>query len=184
MVGPEPKKEALRIIIPPQPTAPPAKAPSGKRDTMRINLPTRPPASSSTNPPESVPKADAPAPRPPLPPQVTLRPGVSHAAPSAGTGLGAAGTMPLTVTPPTNAGSPKEDTARITALRDPPSRSGGQMNKMQPLIDMPAAGAPEAPLTVVPERRMAINQIPKPLCWTFLGVSATILIIQIWSYFS
>jgi len=58
------------------------------------------------------------------------------------------------------------------------------MKKTPPLIDMPAASAPETPLTVAPETPMATDQIPKPLCWALLGVSAAILIIQIWSYFS
>jgi len=35
-----------------------------------------------------------------------------------------------------------------------------------------------------PQVRMTIDQIPKPLCWALLGVSAATLIIQIWSYFS
>jgi hypothetical protein len=79
---------------------------------------------------------------------------------------------------------PKKETARITVLPDPPARPGVQMKKTQPLIDVPAASAPETPLTVAPQPRITIQQIPKPLCWALLGVSAVILIIQIWSYFS
>ncbi len=180
-----PKKETVRITLPPEPTAAPAEAPSEKRDTVRINLPACPPVSPSTSPPESVPKPSTPAPRPPAPPQVlTPRSGVSPAVTSATTGAGAAATPPLPVTPPTNASSPKKETARITVLPDPPARPAVQMKKTPPLIDMPAASAPETPLTVAPETPMATDQIPKPLCWALLGVSAAILIIQIWSYFS
>ncbi len=173
----EPKKETVRITLSPQPTAAPAEVPSEKRDTVRINLPTRPSVSPSTNPAQTVPKPEAPAPRPPAPPPVlTPRSGVSPAVTAA--------TMLLPVTPPTNANSPKKETARITLLRDPPPRSSVQMKKTQPLIDMPAASTPETLLTVAPQARMTIDQIPKPLCWALLGISAAILIIQIWSYFS
>jgi hypothetical protein len=177
------KKETVRIAIPPQPMAAPAEMALATPGTVRINLPTRAPALPSTASPESVPKADAPAPRPTLPRQVTPRP-AARAATLGATGPGAASTAPLTATSPTNAGTPKKETARINVLRDPDSRSSGQMNKTQPLIDRPAAGLPQSPPTVAPEIGMAIDQIPKPLCWTILGVSATILIIQIWSYFS
>jgi ribosomal protein S12 methylthiotransferase len=39
-------------------------------------------------------------------------------------------------------------------------------------------------LVAAPQVRVTIDQIPKPLCWALLGVSAATLIIQIWSYFS
>ena len=181
----EPKKETVRITFSPQPTAAPAEVPSEKRDTVRINLPTRPSVSPSTNPAQTVPKPEAPAPPPPAPPPVlTPRSGVSPAVTAATTGSGVAATMLLPVTPPTNANSPKKETARITVLPDPPPRSSVQMKKTQPLIDMPAASTPETLLTVAPQARMTIDQIPKPLCWALLGISAAILIIQIWSYFS
>lgn len=166
--SPGPKKETVRITFPTQPTATPDEAPSEKRDTVRINLPTRPPVSPSTNPAQTMPKPEAPAPRPP----------------ATTTGSSAAAAMPLPVIPPADAGSPKKETARITVLPDPPAKPNVQMKKTQPLIDMPAASAPETPLTVAPQTRVTTDQILKPFCWALLGVSAAILIIQIWGYFS
>ena len=166
----EPKKETVRIALPPEPTATPAEMPAAKRDTVRINLPTRPPVSPSTNPAQAAPKPEPPAPRPP----------------ATTTGSTAAAAMPLPVIPPPNERGPKKETARITVLPDPPARPGVQMKKTQPLIDMPVASAPETPVTIAPaaQPRITVDQIPKPLCWALLGVSAAILIIQIWSYFS
>jgi hypothetical protein len=167
----EPKKETGRIALPPQPTATPAEVvPPAKRDTVRINPPTRPPVSPSATPAQSAPKPEAAAPRP----SATT------------TGSNAAAAMPLSITSPADASSPKKETAPITVLPDPLARPGVQMKKTQPLIDVPAAIAPESPVTVAPapQVRMAIDQIPKPLCWALLGVSAATLIIQIWSYFS
>ena len=118
----EPKKETVRIALPPEPTAAPAEVPAAKRDTVRINLPTRPPVSPSINPAQAAPKPEPPAPRPP----------------ATTTGSTAAAAMPLPVIPPDERG-PKKETARITVLPDPPARPGVQMKKTQPLIDMPAA---------------------------------------------
>src|ERR1700681_656378 len=56
----EPKKETVRVTLPPRP----AKTPGGgdSRDTVRIKLPVRPPSSSFPARPEAVP------PKPPPPP--------------------------------------------------------------------------------------------------------------------
>jgi len=58
------------------------------------------------------------------------------------------------------------------------------MKKTQPLIAMPAS----APIAVAPaekpDERAIGNAIPMPIWWTLLGVSALILITQIWTYFS
>jgi hypothetical protein len=46
---------------------------------------------------------------------------------------------------------------------------------------------PAKPLGAGNESRDAariVDAIPMPLCWTLLGVSTVILIIQIWTYFS
>lgn len=59
------------------------------------------------------------------------------------------------------------------------------MKKTQPLITMPEATAPPSvPLTVTAEPTPVAEAIPMPLCWAVLGVSAVILIIQVWNYFS
>jgi hypothetical protein len=58
------------------------------------------------------------------------------------------------------------------------------MKKTQPLIAVPEAIVQRAPLTVAePDTSVAAEAIPMPLCWALLGISAVILIIQIWNYF-
>ena len=55
------------------------------------------------------------------------------------------------------------------------------MKKAQPLVTMPEITPP----TVATKDTSAIfDAIPIPLCWTLLGVSTVILIIQICTYFS
>ena len=84
----------------------------------------------------------------------------------------------------------KKETARITVLPDPPPKPAVQMKKTQPLIDLPAMEVPAITVTLTPEPEPApkpqlrIDQIPMPLCWTLLGASAAILILQIWNYVS
>lgn len=157
----EPKKETVRIMVTPS-AKPPASASPG-RQTVRIQLPTRPPP----NPP--------PAPEPPSPVRA------------------AAVALPA----PMTTHSPKKETARITVLPDPPVKPAVEMKKTQPLIDLPAAEAPISKVTVAPSPRppapqpqpqpqpqMRIDDIPMPLCWGLLAISAAVLILQIWNYLS
>ena len=156
----EPKKETVRIMVTPSAKPPASSAPG--RQTVRIQLPTRPPP----NPP--------PAPDSPSPVRA------------------AAVAMPAPM--PTH--SPKKETARITVLPDPPIKPAVEMKKTQPLIDLPAAQAPISKVTVAPappppqppaprsQPQMRIDDIPMPLCWGLLAVSAAILILQIWNYLS
>jgi hypothetical protein len=75
-------------------------------------------------------------------------------------------------------------------LPDPQPKPAVQMKKTQPLINLPAMETPAAPVTVTPapapapKPQLRIDEIPMPLCWAVLGVSATILILQIWNYLS
>jgi hypothetical protein len=58
------------------------------------------------------------------------------------------------------------------------------MKKTQPLITMPAVSAPSTPVRVaVGETETVVDAIPMALCWGLLGVSALVLIVQIWNYF-
>ena len=52
-----------------------------------------------------------------------------------------------------------------------------QMKKTQPLVDMPETAPATPAVAVAPMERN-----PMPLLWLLLGVSAVILIIQIWTY--
>ena len=156
----EPKKETVRIMVTPS-AKPPASSSPG-RQTVRIQLPTRPPP----NPP--------PAPEPPSPVRA------------------AAVAMPAPA--PMTTHSPKKETARITVLPDPPVKRAVEMKKTQPLIDLPAAEAPISKVTVASpprplapqpqQQQMRIDDIPMPLCWGLLAVSAAVLILQIWNYLS
>ena len=59
------------------------------------------------------------------------------------------------------------------------------MTKTQPLIAIPPRETKAAPISVAAGNTVAtVDALPMPLCWALLGVSAIILIIQIWSYIS
>lgn len=69
----------------------------------------------------------------------------------------------------------REETVRIPLMPEPLRSS---QKKTQPLIDMPLV-APQNPHIAVPPAEKS-----SMLYWVLLGVSALILIIQIWIYFS
>ena len=149
----EPKKETVRIALPPNPGS--ASGP----ETVRINLPARPPlASSGTTlmPPDST--VFAPGPR-----KETARVGVH---------------------------SLKKETARIGILPHQPPAPIVQMKKTQALSRIPETIPPSVPLHIAsaPEpdlvEKPAAGDIPMAFCWALLGLSAVVLLIQIWTYFS
>jgi hypothetical protein len=222
----EPKKETVRINLPPGPGSQPSGTGTTAPDTARINLPARPPVtdtpSRSSNVPAPVPPASpgaAAAPRPPLvqtplppppakrvspPPFFPKKPAPpSFGSPAVGSALPPSSPplMPKSPTPvaPAAAGvgpfvseaaapspGPKKETARIMVLPDPPAKTAPavQMKKTQPLTTMPEAAPQSAPLTVATTKTDPfVDSIPMPLCWALLGVSAVILIVQIWNYF-
>src|SRR5437899_9970369 len=81
--------------------------------------------------------------------------------------------------PPASVSSgPKKETVRISPVPDP-APSTGQIENTQSVIAMPEF-APENASTALasPEKSTML------LYWILLGVSALILIIQIWTYFS
>jgi hypothetical protein len=127
-----------------------------KPDAIRINLPARPPQNGplAANSQPARAKADARA-------IATLR-----------------ASVPI---PPE---TPKEESGRTTVQSDPPRKTVMQVAKPHSLPDMPGVEAPNTPFAPTPERRSIIHEMPRPLCWTLLGASAAILIIQIWSYLS
>lgn len=61
----------------------------------------------------------------------------------------------------------KKETARITLLPNSPAKS-----------EVEASVAPTA------RRQLSVNQVPMPLCWALVAISAMVLILQIWNYLS
>jgi hypothetical protein len=137
------------------------------RDTVRIQLPSRPPSPS----PRVVPVVSPPRPMPEPVPIVTAH-GSAPLEPK--NEMARAEVMPEL----------KKETARIPLVPEPPSKPlpPVQMKKTQPLIPMPEAAARSASISVASVEQN--TTIPMALCWMLLGVSAIILIIQIWMYFS
>jgi hypothetical protein len=83
---------------------------------------------------------------------------------------------PVAILPEALSSGPKKETARVARMPDPLSKpvSTVQMKKTQPDADPRSTS-----IAVAPAEKSAM-----PLCWALLGVSAVILIIQIWTYFS
>ena len=158
----QPKKETVRIEIPHPPIIKSPESNVKPRETIRIQLPVRENGNPSIpSSPRSVPGDISstnffPAP----PPPVASRP------------------LSASVRPPPIPPSlgPKKETVRIP-LTPEPSRSAHK--KTQPLIAMPNVVAQNPPIAVAPVEKSSML-----LYWMLLGISAFILIIQIWTYFS
>ena len=155
-----PKKETVRIELPPV-TKPPD--PSVKpRETVRIQLPVR----ETGSPPVPSPSQSAPgnisSPNffPPPKPPAASRP------------LSASVPLP----PVSSESGPKKETVRIPLTPDPLRSSH---KKTQPLIAMPNVVSQNPPIAVAPVEKGSMR-----LYWMLLAMSALILIIQIWTYFS
>jgi len=157
----QPKKETVRIQLP-VPTPPNSpQEPVKPRETVRIQLPVRETGNQPVpSPPQSVPEAISstnffPPPKPPT----------------------AARPLSASVPPLIPAASgPKKETVRIPFMPEP-LRSA--QKKTQPLIAMPDVVPQNPPIAVASGEKSSTR-----LYWILLGVSALILIIQIWTYFS
>ena len=161
----QPKKETVRIEVPHPPVTPPPAppAPSTKpRETVRIQLPVRetgsaPVPSSPRSAPEDISSTTFfPPPKPPA----ATRPLSDSVRPS-----------PI---PPSL--GPKKETVRIP-LTPEPLRSA--QKKTQPLMAMPNVIPENPPIAVAPVEKSSML-----MYWMLLAMSALILIIQIWTYFS
>ena len=151
----EPKKETTRIPVAPEVAEKPPEPNAKSRDTVRIQLPLREaPVHIFTEPQPAIQEGGSPQFF--QPPQPPPVP------------LNAA-VMPAPDLP--SSGLIKE-TVRIPLPTV-------QMRKTQPLVTMPEV-APRNPSIAV----AAEEKNPMPLLWLLLGVSAVILIIQIWTYLS
>jgi len=179
----EPKKENVGNALPPQPVAKAPDADTRSRDTVRIQLPPRPPSNkvplSSPTEPSASPKPPA-APSPPPLPVFAPEPPTKVSTPEPWPGT----PPPVSAAPDLTFPELKKETARIPLMPDPPARPAPavQMKKTQPLIAMPQITPQSASIAVAPTKKG--EGITMPICWTLLGVSAVILIIQIWTYFS
>jgi hypothetical protein len=166
------KKETIRIkketdrIEPPRPPVTPPPEPSVKpRQTVRIQLPVRETGNAPVpSPPQSAPAA-------PRPLSASVRP------PSIPPSL-----------------EPKKETTRILLMPEPlrsaqkktqplmampnviPQKS---QKKTQPLMAMPDVIPQNPPIAVAPVEKSSML-----MYWMLLGMSALILVIEIWTYFS
>jgi hypothetical protein len=179
----QPKKETVRIELPHPPVTPPPAppAPSVKpRETVRIQLPVRetgnaPVPSSPQSAPEDISSTNFfPPPKPP-----------------AATRPLSASVHPSSVPPPLG---PKKETVRIPLMPEPlrsaqkktqplmampnvvPQKS---QKKTQPLMAMPDVIPQNPPIAVAPVEKSSML-----MYWMLLAMSALILVIEIWTYFS
>ena len=159
----QPKKETVRIQLPvPPPPNPPQQQTVKPRETVRIQMPVRetggpPVPSSPQSAPEDISSTNF------FPPQ---KPPVAPRPPSASV-------RPPPV--PTTLG-PKKETVRIPPV---PESLRSAQKKTQPLIAMPEVVPQNLPIAVAPVEKSSML-----LYWMLLGISALVLIIQIWTYFS
>ena len=157
----QPKKETVRIQLPHPPVAKPSEPSVKPHETVRIQLPVHetgspPVPSSPQSAPEDISSTNFFPPKPPA----ASRPLSASVHPS-----------PI---PP--ASGPKQETVRIP-LTPEPLRSS--QKKTQPLIALPNV-VPQNPLIAL----APVEKSSMLLYWMLLAMSALILIIQIWTYFS
>ena len=151
----EPKKETTRISFAPAAAEKSPDSNTRSRDTVRIQLPVR-------EPPVHVLPEPQPAVQEVVPPHF-FQPPQTQAVPAGAS---------VTPAPDLPSSGPIKETVRIPL-------STVQTKKTQPLVAMPEV-APQIPSVVV----APVEKNQMPLLWLLLGVSAVILIIQIWTYLS
>ena len=155
----EPKKETTRISVGPPAAGNPPEPSAKSRDTVRIELPRREPTVRILTEPQPASKSAAqevPLPQFFQPPQPPPAPLNESVTPA----------------PDLPPSGPIKETVRIPL-------SAVQMKKTQPLVAMPEAAPQNPPIAVAPVEKNVMS-----LMWLLLGVSAAILIIQIWTYLS
>jgi hypothetical protein len=158
----QPKKETVRIQLPHPPVTKPSEPSVKPHETVRIQLPvietgTQRVPSPSQSAPENISSTNFfPPPKPPA----ASRPL-------------SASVRPPPIPPPSG---PKKETVRIPVTPEPLRSS---QKKTQPLIAMPNVVSQNPLIAVAP-----VEKRPMLLYWMLLAMSALILIIQIWTYFS
>jgi hypothetical protein len=168
----EPKDETIRIDPQPQSVSKSPGPDTKSRETVRIQLGLRQPSDKL---PFRIPTEPSPVAEPAS--QVLISAEV-FPPPPLSTQSSPAAQAPV---PGALSSGPKNETARIPRMPDLPSQPlrAVEMKKTQPLIAMPHVVPKRASIAMAPAEKSGM-----PLCWVLLGVSATILIIQIWTYFS
>ncbi len=150
----QPKKETVRI----------------KKETARIELP---------RPPVTPPREPSVKPRETVRIQLPVRETGNAPVPSSPQSTPAA-PRPLSapVRPPSipPASGPKKETTRILIMPEP---LGSAQKKTQPLMAMPDVIPQNPPIAVAPVEKSSML-----MYWMLLGMSALILVIEIWTYFS
>ena len=192
----EPKKETVRIALPPRPERAPS-ASAAKQETARIVLPSRTPVTPLRRVPPRItrlPAADSPTEpstislhRPPEKPPESIAtspllqplpkppaPEMSPESPMAIAPLPAVSTQP----------GPKNETARISVVPRPAAAAKPAINmtKTQPLLSRPTVGVQPAPVMVTAKPLDPFDAIPRSFCWGLFGIAALIFLIQIWNY--
>jgi len=151
----EPKKETTRISVAPEVGEKPPETNTKSRDTVRIQLPLRePPVHILAESQPAVPEGG--------PPQFFRSPQPPPVP------LNAA-VMPAPELP---SSGPIKETVRIPLPTV-------QMSKAQLLVTMPEVALENPSIAVAAEEKNSMA-----LLWLLLGISAVILIIQIWTYLS
>ena len=167
----EPNNESVRIDLP-LPTAEKSPDPNIKpRETVRIQLPLREPLGK---PPLDTPTGPQPAAGPAAQGVASTQFSRPANTPSFSPPLSAS-VMPAPESP---SSGPKKETVRMP-LVPAPLPAAGQMKNSQSLIAMPDVALQNSLMPMAPAEKN-----PMLLYWIVLGVSALILIIQIWTYFS
>jgi hypothetical protein len=150
-----PKKQTTRIPVAPEVSEKSPEPNAKPRDTVRIQLPVREaPVHVLTESEPAVQRGASP--QFPNPPQPQPLPLNAAVAPA----------------PELPSSGIVKETVRIPLPTV-------QTRKTQPLVAMPEAAPQTAPVAVATQERNSM-----PLLWLLLGLSALILIIQIWTYLS
>jgi hypothetical protein len=189
----EPKKETVRIALPPRPEQVSSTPSEPKRETARIVLPARAPVTPIRREPPKItplpaaePTAETPTILPRRPPTITpsSSPLLQPLPKPPGMENENRPVPPAAVENPSVNRGPKKETARISVLPRPTATAAPAINmtKTQPLLVQPAAAVHTAPVIITSKPLAQLDVIPRPLCWTLLGISAVIFLIQIWNY--
>ena len=169
-----PLRPPIKSVAPPAPSEPasPAERPAAD-PSPPFRAPFRPPTAAA----------------PVAPP-----PSIVRATPMGANAAAAAAVVDVPAAPDPH---PKKETARISILPDPipastpaaPSGPTVNMAKTQPLIKTPEDERPLATVNVSSapgpthfRLSEAIDEIPLPILWTLLGISALTFLIQLWNY--